>query len=723
MPTVARLVGVGAVMAALAIVGSPSEPSSAGGFVFTPTRFDDPIPIIIPVCLDDNCSLREAIRAANAQSGHDTIIIPPGTYTLSQDGEDWLDDVALVGDLDITDDVTIQGAGAASTIIDGGGIGTFVFGVGIPPALCCALSAHIEGVTVRNAGTAGIFNRQVLTIADSVVRDNTYNGIVNWFGELDVSNTTVAGNAFFPAGAGIANTGTLTLTESTVSDNQAFGVDGAGGGIWNRAPATATITNSTISGNTSTDEGGGVWNDGKLDLTNVTITDNQAEFGGGIFNAGSAGDLTLTNTIVAGNSATISAPDCSGSLNSSGRDIIQNLEGCVVTGVLNLALLGLDPLLGPLGHYSGATDTHVLRSHSPAIDAGSAGACPAIDQRGVARPLDGDDDGLSDCDIGAFELQPVCGGDGAVLSPSDIAIPDDDPGGINSTVGLLAPGLEIIDLNLCLAIPHSWVGDLAVTLTHLDTGTSAMVIDRPGKTNGGFGCSGDDIFVLLDDEAGPAVENQCAPQLPSISGNFAPNDPLSVFDGEDISGDWRLTVSDNAGGDIGVLDRWDLLPQLAPVTPTPTLIDGGTPTPASITPSPSPTASATATATGSPTVTASPKPSDSATPTVTATPTPPGSPSGNDRIWGDNNCSTQVDPVDSLFVLRFDAGLPTDTGACSDMGQVIDVQNASLHSWGDVDCSGEVTPVDSLKILRYDAGLSVSQEADCPPIGAEVNVQ
>ena len=79
--------------------------------------------------------------------------------------------------------------------------------------------------------------------------------------------------------------------------------------------------------------------------------------------------------------------------------------------------------------------------------------------------------------------------------------------------------------------------------------------------------------------------------------------------------------------------------------------------------------------------------------------------------------------MDSLFVLRFDAGLPTDTGACSDMGQVIDVQNASLHSWGDVDCSGEVTPVDSLKILRYDAGLSVSQEADCPPIGAEVNVQ
>ena len=48
--------------------------------------------------------------------------------------------------------------------------------------------------------------------------------------------------------------------------------------------------------------------------------------------------------------------------------------------------------------------------------------------------------------------------------------------------------------------------------------------------------------------------------------------------------------------------------------------------------------------------------------------------------------------------------------------------NASPHVWGDADCNGEMTPVDSLKILRYDAGLDVSQEENCPLIGSDVQV-
>jgi hypothetical protein len=91
-------------------------------------------------------------------------------------------------------------------------------------------------------------------------------------------------------------------------------------------------------------------------------------------------------------------------------------------------------------------------------------------------------------------------------------------------------------------------------------------------------------------------------------------------------------------------------------------------------------------------------------------------------IWADNNCSQQVDPVDSLFVLRGDAGLPTSTGGCPEMGQAIGVHNASPHIWGDVDCQNGMTPADSLKILRYDAGLSASQAAGCPPLGSQVLV-
>ena len=106
--------------------------------------------------------------------------------------------------------------------------------------------------------------------------------------------------------------------------------------------------------------------------------------------------------------------------------------------------------------------------------------------------------------------------------------------------------------------------------------------------------------------------------------------------------------------------------------------------------------------------------------TITATPSP--TPPAEVVTWADNNCSLQVNPVDSLFVLRGDAGLPTNTGDCPDMGQDIEVLNASPHIWGDVDCSGGMTPVDSLKILRYDAGLSASQAANCPLIGSQVLV-
>jgi len=78
--------------------------------------------------------------------------------------------------------------------------------------------------------------------------------------------------------------------------------------------------------------------------------------------------------------------------------------------------------------------------------------------------------------------------------------------------------------------------------------------------------------------------------------------------------------------------------------------------------------------------------------------------------------------VDSLFVLRGDAGLPTNTGLCPDMGASIEVLNASPHIWGDVDCNGAMTPVDSLKTLRFDAGLSASQEEGCPGMGTGVTV-
>ena len=79
---------------------------------FLVTRGDDPVPVS---CSVGDCSLRSAILAANALAGPDAITLPAGTYDLQQLGVG--EDASLTGDLDILDELTIQGAGSASTIV------------------------------------------------------------------------------------------------------------------------------------------------------------------------------------------------------------------------------------------------------------------------------------------------------------------------------------------------------------------------------------------------------------------------------------------------------------------------------------------------------------------------------------------------------------------------------------------------------------------------------
>jgi hypothetical protein len=89
--------------------------------------------------------------------------------------------------------------------------------------------------------------------------------------------------------------------------------------------------------------------------------------------------------------------DCQGMLNSLGFNLIEVTTNCSIQGLSPTDITGLDPLLSPLGHHGGPTFNHVLLPGSPAIEAGSPGACPSPDQRGLPRPVG------SNCDIGAVE--------------------------------------------------------------------------------------------------------------------------------------------------------------------------------------------------------------------------------------------------------------------------------------------------------------------------------
>lgn len=147
-----------------------------------------------------------------------------------------------------------------------------------------------------------------------------------------------------------------------------------------------------------------------------------------------------------------------------------------------------------------------------------------------------------------------------------VAIPDNNIPGIDNVLAGLAGNIE--DMNVSVTIDHTWVGDLVVSLAHTPNGgpagTPVVLIDRPGRTNSGFGCNQADIDAILDDEAMDLAEDACAAP-PALSGSLIPNNLLSAFDGQDFSGDWTLNVSDRAGGDMGNLVQWCLMPTLTPL--------------------------------------------------------------------------------------------------------------------------------------------------------------
>jgi choice-of-anchor B domain-containing protein len=120
----------------------------------------------------------------------------------------------------------------------------------------------------------------------------------------------------------------------------------------------------------------------------------------------------------------------------------------------------------------------------------------------------------------------------------------------------------ISDVNVSLDISHTWVGDLIVAIEHVDTGTNVTIVDQPGAPPGD-GCSGDDIDAILDDEAGSPVESACSSTPPAIGGTFSPNNPLDAFDGENLNGTWRISISDAfSTADDGILNEWCIIPEL-----------------------------------------------------------------------------------------------------------------------------------------------------------------
>jgi len=344
-----------------------------------------------------DCSLRQAIDKANDAGGPETIVLPAGTYALTIKGG--AENENETGDLDVTGKVTIQGAGARSTIVDATGLEDRVLDV--RPAASLSLSK--------------------LTVSGGLVTDEYGGGILAESATLALDQVAVRGNTSANSGRGgglALESSKVTITASLIADNRN---SGDGGGLWTE-DGEISIVNTTIANNAVDTSlypsvpGWGAYggamevNEGKWVLQNVTIAGNSiADKNGGDEGEGAAinGNFEtaqIVNTIIYGNTFFNINPAeqsfCTETLFSEGHNLEEQPLPEQPRCFENPTDLIANPLLGALANNGGETDTMALLTGSAAFNAADAARCPSTDQRGLPRPS------LGGCDIGAYELQP-----------------------------------------------------------------------------------------------------------------------------------------------------------------------------------------------------------------------------------------------------------------------------------------------------------------------------
>jgi len=309
-------------------------------------------------------SLREAITLANADSIADEI-------TFSVTGT-----IDLASQLPIiSQPLTITGPGQSLLTLDAGDGADNTFGTGDGYRIfnvsnfTAIIDVEIRGLTLTGGDTGtvststnpggAIRNVENLTIRSSTIIRNAAprgGGIYNRSdGSVTIIASTIEENRAVGElggfGGGIYSFGNSTIQSSTLSGNTATA---RGGGLYSSISPMVTITGSTVSGNSAGTLGGGIAVFGTLNLTSSTITGNEAfQTGGGISSFFSS-TLNVISSIVAGNRAGSS----------------DNIQGSLDINTQNL--IDVDPLLGPLADNGGPTKTHALLPGSPALDAGLA---------------------------------------------------------------------------------------------------------------------------------------------------------------------------------------------------------------------------------------------------------------------------------------------------------------------------------------------------------------
>ena len=426
------------VTTAATLLASLAFAGSASAAVFTPTTFLDEGAVVAADCPADavessddaDCSLREAVEAANDLAGADEVVLAAGRYEVNSDSS------ASAVPVEVgSGTITIRGAGARQTTVDGNGslsdeTRVFSFSVGSKAELRSLAitggvgsgSSNGGAIKVRDGdGDAEVTMTRVWLYGNTVENDG---GAISNRGKLTLVQSLVSGNTAAGSGGGIENDDELTLVNTTVSGNKALGQlpeqqpqeeslseqyqdgEGNGGGIDNdgdnagfyeEEPAFLHVEGSTIAFNEAKGNGGGV-------STAVSEEkENETTFSALSF-TGPRTAATFHNSIVSDNggdgddNCSGNQPAGSGEFTSSQGHNLEDGTSCLFTAEGDMDDASK---LGALADNGGETDTHALAADAPAIDAAESDGCLEVDQRGTERPQG---DG---CDIGAYERTPT----------------------------------------------------------------------------------------------------------------------------------------------------------------------------------------------------------------------------------------------------------------------------------------------------------------------------
>lgn len=557
------------------------EPREATAASLVVDRADDAPTATACSTAPDDCSLRGAILKANALAAdpaHEAseITLPAGTYALSQStsctyrlrAEAFTRTGSQVP-LCVNAALTIRGAGASSTFIDGGSADGILF-------VSADADVTLHDLTIRNGSVndqrfasfpprgGGIHNEGTLALADAAITrcrslrigGGLYNAGVATIerSELRLNEAVLANPQLASGGAIYADTdSTTTIVDSDVSDNTAQHTAGAiyafqadlvvrgstfarnlatfntGGALHLDGSLTAVIENATFNANDAL-QGGAIYatSGAQLDLASVTIAGNSAGrttqaggAGGGLVAAFGAA-VRVKNTILAGNllrGPSTLGPDCftqSGSITSQGYNLVQSAAACTIGGDTTGNVVGIDAELAPLADNGGPTDTMALLVDGPAIDAGNPAGCSdaagvalAHDQRGNPRSADGDGDGTPRCDVGAFEL-----GGGGSAGPS-IARVQPAEGGNAGPLLVVVRGLGFQD-GAVVRLRRSGEPDVVASQTTVGpTGQVALAdVDLAGVALGSW----DVVVANPDGSSGTAsgALTVAAPRAPEV---------------------------------------------------------------------------------------------------------------------------------------------------------------------------------------------------------------